>query len=109
MPEVGKVNSNFPASQIAKKTQVKERDTTEEKIESLANQMESNFTDLMVKEMRKTIPREEVSGAQSFYEGLMDREYADKLAAQIDLGILDQLKTKMGLTNKNDNRPKPTE
>ena len=70
--------------------------------------MESNFTDLMVKEMRKTIPREEVSGAQSFYEGLMDREYADKLAAQIDLGILDQLKTKMGLSN-NDKKAKPRE
>jgi Rod binding domain-containing protein len=93
MADIGKVNSvnnvrpKFPSNAI-----------TEEKLETIANQMESNFTDLMVKEMRKTIPREEVSGAQSFYEGLMDREYADKLAAHIDLGILDQIKSNMGMS-----------
>jgi Rod binding domain-containing protein len=98
MPEINKVGG-FQTKPSGPK-QINNRDL-EKQIEDLANKMESNFTDLMVKEMRKSIQKESQNGAESFYEGMLDKEYSEKLAAEIDLGVRDQLKRQMGLsTNK---------
>jgi len=95
MSEISKINGYSPGIKS---------ENLEKQVEDLANKMESNFTDLMVKEMRKSIPREELNGAQSFYEGLIDREYSEKLAAEIDLGIRDQLREQMGMKKNGTNR-----
>ncbi|MBY0517733.1 MAG: rod-binding protein [Bacteriovoracaceae bacterium] len=63
----------------------------------VAEGMETQFSNHMIEQMRKSIPREkELSSAESYYESLMDNERA-KSMAQSDTGlglkrvILDQI------------------
>ena len=63
----------------------------------VAEGMETQFTNHMIEQMRRTVPREnELSTAESYYESLMDHERA-KSMAQSDSGlglkkvILDQI------------------
>jgi Rod binding domain-containing protein len=63
----------------------------------VAEGMETQFSNHMIEQMRKSIPREkELSSAESYYESLMDHEHA-KSMAQSDSGlglkkvILDQI------------------
>jgi Rod binding domain-containing protein len=53
----------------------------------VAEGIETQFSQQMIEQMRKSIPREsEPSSAQQYYESLMDYEYA-KSMAQSDTGI----------------------
>lgn len=63
----------------------------------VAEGMETQFTNHMIEQMRRTIPRDhELSSAESYYESLMDNERAKNMA-QSDTGlglkrvILDQI------------------
>jgi len=63
----------------------------------VAEGMETQFSQQMIEQMRKSIPREsEPSSAQQYYESLMDYEYAKSMAqSESGLGlkkvILDQI------------------
>ncbi len=59
-----------------------------------AEGMESMFLDYMMKVMRQTVPKNDMdleSPATEIYRGMMDSEYAQKIAHQGGVGLADQL------------------
>lgn len=84
-----------PASQKGMK--VVSREEMLKPFKDVAEGMETQFSQQMIEQMRKSIPREsEPSSAQQYYESLMDYEYAKSMAqSESGLGlkkvILDQI------------------
>jgi Rod binding domain-containing protein len=53
----------------------------------VAEGMETQFAQELISQMRKSIPRErDLSAAESYYQSLLDQEYAKKMAAS-DTGL----------------------
>ncbi len=60
-------------------------------LKKACQQFESYFTDLMLKEMRKTAPRNNLLGDQSnqqqIFQDMMDQKIADNLSQRSSLGL----------------------
>lgn len=66
---------------------------SEEEI-AAANGMESMYVHMLVEQMRKTVPENELfpkSQGERIYEGMLDYEYADMVAGSGNFGIADQV------------------
>ena len=60
-------------------------------LKNACRQFEAYFTDLMLKEMRKTVPQNDMLGGQSnqreIFQGMMDQTLADTLSQRGNLGL----------------------
>lgn len=92
-----KVNPNAQKISVAESKQQMMK-----QLKEVANGMEEQFANMLVKEMKKSIDKnEEGSTAMQIYESMLDQEYARILADQGKLGlsevIIKQLAPKMNL------------
>lgn len=86
-----KAGSNDIAKSFLGDTGKAEGDTRKEKLKNTAEKMEGMFVNMMMKEMRETVPEFSVGGEQSqgkkMFQARLDRKYAEKMAESKDLGI----------------------
>jgi len=69
----------------------------EEQLEEIAKGMEENFSNMLVKEMRKSIDEaEEQSSAMDVYQSYLDQEYSRIMAEQEKLGVGEIIKNNLG-------------
>jgi flagellar protein FlgJ len=59
--------------------------------EKVAQDFETMFVELMVKSMRQTAQREDLSNAEDVYQGMLDSEYSKGMAASRSFGIKEQV------------------
>jgi len=59
--------------------------------EKVAQDFETMFVELMVKSMRQTAQREDLSNAEDIYQGMLDSEYSKGMAASRSFGIKEQV------------------
>jgi flagellar protein FlgJ len=62
-----------------------------EEAEKVAQDFETMFIDMMVKSMRQTAQREDVSNAEDIYQGMLDSEYSKSMTATKSFGIRTQI------------------
>ncbi|MEN9528982.1 MAG: hypothetical protein RI932_855 [Pseudomonadota bacterium] len=62
-----------------------------EEAEKVAQEFETMFMDMMVKSMRQTAQREDVSNAEDIYQGMLDSEYSKSMTATQSFGIRTQI------------------
>jgi len=62
-----------------------------EEAERVAQFIETMFMDMMVKSMRQTAQREDVSNAEDIYQGMLDSEYSKSMTANQSFGIRTQI------------------
>lgn len=59
-------------------------------LRKLGEAMEGHFSKHLIKQMRKSVPKEKMSQTESFYQGLLDEKYAEQMAkSDSGLGIKD--------------------
>lgn len=58
-----------------------------EEAENVAQEFETMFVDMMVKSMRQTAQREDVSNAEDIYQGMLDSEHSKAMTASQSFGI----------------------
>jgi len=69
----------------------------EKQLEAIAKGMEENFSNMIIKEMRKSIDdSEEKSSAMEIYQSYLDEEYSRIMADQELLGIGQMIKNNFG-------------
>lgn len=59
--------------------------------EKVAQDFETMFVELMVKSMRQTAQREDLSNAEDIYQGMLDSEYSKGMAKSSTFGIKEQV------------------
>lgn len=101
-----KVNSNAQKISIAESN----KQQMMKQLNEVANGMEEQFANLLIKEMKKSVDKtEDGSTAMQIYESMLDQEYARILAQQGQLGLSDvivkQLAPKMNLETAQQQRP----
>lgn len=69
--------------------------------EKVAQDFETMFVELMVKSMRQTAQREDVSNAEDIYQGMLDSEYSKGMAASRSFGIKEQVLNWLEQTDQN--------
>jgi peptidoglycan hydrolase FlgJ len=67
--------------------------------EKVAQDFETMFVELMVKSMRQTAQREDLSNAEDIYQGMLDSEYSKGMAASRSFGIKEQVLNWLEQTN----------
>ena len=69
----------------------KELDKAHKDLKQSCQQFEAYFTDLMLKEMRKTVPQNDMLGEQSnqraIFQDMMDQTLADHMSQRGDMGL----------------------
>lgn len=91
---------NVPSPQSAQDSQLR----------AAAEGLESAFIQQMYEIMRNSVPESEMSmnnTATRIYQSMLDREYADISARQMDLGLADQIVAYLGGGTYNNNQPQP--
>jgi peptidoglycan hydrolase FlgJ len=69
--------------------------------EKVAQDFETMFVELMVKSMRQTAQREDMSNAEDIYQGMLDSEYSKGMAASRSFGIKEQVLNWLEQTDPN--------
>lgn len=86
-----KAGSNDIAKSFLGDTGQAEGDSRKEKLKNTAEKMEGMFVNMMMKEMRETVPEFSLGGKESqgkkMFQARLDRKYAEKMANSKDLGI----------------------
>jgi flagellar protein FlgJ len=88
----------------AKTIPVVDRASVNPEIVKAAEGMEALFIDYMLKVMRQTVPKNDMdleSPATNIYRGMMDTEYAEKVAHHGGVGLADQIIAYLGAQGYN--------
>lgn len=101
---IGRVKADGTAGTIpASAPGAARADSEDAKLREACQELESVFLQVLIEEMRKTVPRDEFFGGgrgEEVFQGVFDQEVARKMAARGGIGLADVLYTQLQLSGR---------
>jgi len=104
--DIGNITPYIPetdTNQITKKLESAYSEKDDAKLKEACEGFESYFLNMMLKEMRKTVPESESSNsyAMSMYQEMLDEEIAETASKGKGIGIADAMYSQLSMKLKN--------
>ncbi len=102
--EIGNITPYIPdtdSKQITEKLQSAYSEKDDAKLKEACQGFESLFLNMMLKEMRKTVPENESSYAMGLYQEMLDEEIAETASQGKGIGIADAMYNQLSVKLKN--------